>query len=275
MENDTLPSPKVSVMMCVYNGAARIAEAVHSVLNQSFTDFELIVVDDGSTDDTAVLLHAITDPRIRVFTQPHRGIPQARNHALAQARGEYLAVLDADDTAEPDRLSVQVAYLDAHPRLVVLGSAYRQVDHLRGRTLSVVSPADDAAIRRAMLRGNPFCHSTVMMRRTAVAQSGPYSEDFPYTQDYELWSRLALTGEMANLPDFLVTRHYHQRSVSNRWRTEWQRLLLFMRANSRAIRRLGYPWYHQLRVLLALRFLALDAYASLRSWRLTQTHDQP
>ncbi|MBK6327508.1 MAG: glycosyltransferase [Chloroflexi bacterium] len=268
METNYSRPPKVSVMMCVYNGQAHIAEAVASILAQSFADLELIVVDDGSTDDTAVILQTITDPRLHVFSQSHLGIPQARNHALAQAGGEYLAVLDADDTAVPSRLEQQIAFLDAQPHIVVVGSAYLQEDHLRGRTIRVTPPTDDGAIRQAMLRGNPFCHSTVMMRRTAVNQSGPYAEDFPYVQDYELWTRLALTGQMANLPDFLVTRHYHQHSVSNSWRKEGLRLWLFMRANSRAIRRLGYPWYHQLRVLLALRFIPLDLYATLRSSRL-------
>ncbi len=274
MTLDPAHPPKVSVMMCVYNGEARILAAVNSVLNQTWADFELVVVDDGSTDDTAVLLQTIPDPRLRVFHQPHRGIPQARNHALAQARGHYLAVLDADDIAAPERLQRQVAYLDAHPQVVVVGSAYVQEDHLRGRSIPVTPPLTDAAIRRAMLHGNPFCHSTVMMRRTAVNQSGPYAEDFPFVQDYELWTRLALTGEMANLPDLLVTRHYHPHNVSNNWRREGLRLWLFMRANSRAIRRLGYPWYHQLRVLLALKFIPLDLYAAFKSRRAKRTNHE-
>ncbi len=272
MATEISPRPKVSVMICVYNGADVVMQAVDSILAQTFTDFELIVVDDGSTDDTAERVQACPDARLRFFQQAHLGIPQARNHALAQARGAYLAVLDADDVADPNRLEAQAAFLETHPEVVMVGTGYVQADQLLKRDKTVTPPLTDAAIRRAMLRGNPFCHSTVMMRRSAIDKVGFYSEAFPFVQDYELWSRLAQAGKLANLPELLVTRHYHSRSVSNNFRNEFYRFALFARANHYAIQRLGAPktaYFYTVRAIVL--FFILDLYAILKNWRHKQT----
>jgi glycosyltransferase involved in cell wall biosynthesis len=263
-------------MICVYNGAESVLDAIHSILNQTYTDLELIVVDDGSTDDTAVRIRTITDPRLRFFTQPHRGIPHTRNHALSHARAPLLAVLDADDTAHPTRLATQIAYMQTHPQTVLLGAGYIQQDHLRGVRKTVTPPPTDAAIRHALLRGNPFCHSTVIMRRSAIEQTGPYSTDFPFVQDYELWSRLAQCGQLANLPDPLVTRHYSPHSVSNNFRNELYRFTLFARANHRAIQRLNAPptaYFFTVRAILL--FFLLDTYAALKNWWRQTIRRQP
>ena len=267
MGNQTQESPRVSVTIVVYNGAQFIGEAIDSLLAQTFADFEVIVVDDGSTDETASILAAIDGPRLYVLSQNNQGIPRARNRALRHTRGGYVAVLDADDIAHPNRLAEQVAFLDAHPAVVAVGSAYRQVDMLRERTVDIVPPLEDVSIRRAMISGSPFCHSSVMMRRAALEQVGPYDEDFRFSQDYELWSRLAQAGELRNLPQVLVTRRYHTGSVSNNLRTEMLRLRLFWRASGRAAQRLGFPRHLRLLALRAMMLtLSVDIFAAAKYW---------
>lgn len=261
-------SPILSVLMSVYNGEAFLQRSVESILAQTFTDFEFIIIDDGSTDATPTILAQFSDPRIRVVTQANQGLTRTLNTGLGLSHGRFIARMDADDEAMPDRFQKQVDYLQSQPEVVVLGTGYRQVDLLRNRTLDIIPPQSDEAIRRALLHGNPICHPSVMMRRDALLEAGGYDETFRYTQDYELWSRMAGYGRLHNLPHILLIRRYHQHSVSNNLRQEGLRLWLFMRANSRAIHRLGYPWYHQLRVLLALRFIPLDIYATVQSRRL-------
>jgi glycosyltransferase involved in cell wall biosynthesis len=260
-------APTVSVTMCVFNGEAFVGQAIESILGQTFADLELIVVDDGSTDGTAAVLAGYSDPRLQVLSKPHLGIPKARNHALSQARGEFIAVLDADDMAHPTRLAHQVDYLCQHPPIVVLGSGYLQVDLMRNRTLEIMPPRTNDAIRRAMVTGNPICHSSAMIRRSALDRAGHYSESFSFSEDYELWSRLAQVGELCNLDEVLVTRRYHEHSVSNDMSNELLHLRLFWRVSALAIDRLGFPWLYR---LLSLRsiclFLAVDLYTAAKQW---------
>jgi glycosyltransferase involved in cell wall biosynthesis len=244
--------PTVSVVMSVYNSELYLAHALESILSQTFTDFELIVIDDGSTDGSAEILHSTSDPRLRVVEQNNAGLTRSLNRGFALAKGEYVARIDADDTCLPGRLAAQVAYMDQHQATVLLGTAYRHVDLLRDRQVDIYPPREDEALRRAMVSGNPFCHSSVMVRRAAVVKEGGYDESFPYLQDYELWSRLAQVGELANLPQILVSRRYHAASLSNDWRTELLRLSLFVRANWLAISRLGFPPVYRLYTLRTL-----------------------
>jgi GT2 family glycosyltransferase len=172
--------------------------------------------------------------------------------------------MDADDVARPDRFQRQVDFMDVQPAVVAVGSGYCHQDLTRGRVQNIVPPLDDAGIRRALISGNPLCHPSVIMRKSALEAVGGYDESFRYSQDYELWSRLAQIGQLANLPEILLTRRYHEHSVSNNFRTEIRRLILFMRANRAAISRSGRPTYQQLRVLKSLVFLPIDLYHFIR-----------
>lgn len=263
----TTTTPLVSVLMGVHNGERFLKNAIVSILEQTITDFEFVIIDDGSTDNTPHILAQYMDPRIQVVTQANQGLTRTLNSGLRLCQGRFIARMDADDQALPNRFEKQVNFLLNNPDVVMLGSGFRQEDLLRQRSEDIILPKTDAAIRRAMLSGNPFCHPAVMMRRDALLAVGGYDESFRYTQDYELWSRLIAYGRFHNLPEVLLVRRYHKDNISNSWRNEGLRLWLFMRANSRAIRRLGYPWYHQLRVLLALKFIPLDLYAALKSRR--------
>jgi glycosyltransferase involved in cell wall biosynthesis len=210
-------TPAVSVMMPAYNAARYVAEAVESVLAQTFGDFELLIVDDGSTDRTPAILrrYAARDGRIRLTTRENRGISATRNELLAMARGEFAAVLDADDVALPRRLEAQVAYLRDHPDVVAVGSVYEGVD-AGGRYLfdPTVSLDDEAMQEEALAGGCPILQSSAMMRREAAVRVGGYREAMAPAEDVDLWLRLGEVGRLANVPEVLAKYRVHDRSIS-------------------------------------------------------------
>jgi hypothetical protein len=204
----------LSVVMPVYEGAPFLAAAVQSVLAQSYRDFELIVVDDGSTDDTASILQRIDDPRLRVLrSESNLGLPRSINRGIAAARGELIARHDADDLSRPDRFAAQVAFLDARRDVVLAGTAVRLID-ARGRAMTRTQYKATSAlgIDWQLLFDNPFAHGSVMFRRGA----GEYDESFAWGEDYELWSRIAATNAVANLPEPLVDQRVHRASFTGR-----------------------------------------------------------
>jgi glycosyltransferase involved in cell wall biosynthesis len=241
--------------MGVRDGATWLSEAIQSVFDQTLADLELIVIDDGSTDGTPSLLAAVRDPRLVVERHARTGLTVALNRALGRARAPLVARLDADDLALPDRLARQRAFLDAHPDVGLLGTGARDVD-AHGREVRVVRPPeDDIAIRRILIRRNPFVHSSIMMRRVLVEQVGGYDPSFPVAQDYDLWLRLGGITCMANLPEPLVVR----RLVAGRVTVvrDSERLRAEARARWRAVRRGAYPPRDALFALRPLLALAL------------------
>ena len=216
-------TPKVSVMMPVYNSAPYLARTLESILTQTFADFELVIIDDGSSDDSVRVLneHAAGDPRIRLTCRKNRGAVTTRNEILAQCRGEYLAVNDADDISLRDRLRQQVAFLDANPQVVCAGGEF-DIIHAAGRRLTTLHPPpDDAEIQRLSLRGHcAICHSAGMMRTAAVRRAGGYDSDFRFAHDLELWLRLGEIGQLANLPQTVIQFRLHDKSISETKREE-------------------------------------------------------
>jgi len=202
--------PRVTVFIPVHNRQRYITTAVDSILAQTFTDFELLVVDDGSTDATLDVLAGYTDPRLRVEANPRNlGIPATRNRGLELARGDYIALLDSDDAARPNRLARQVATLDRHPELAQIGSACDFMGADGQRIHRVRRPpqgADDVAASLAF-----FCALTnrTIMARTAILREHGYSDDFSRCQDYDLHQRMSRTQRMANLGDILVCGREH------------------------------------------------------------------
>ena len=233
--------PAVSVLMGVWNGAPQVREAIESVLSQTVADLELIVVDDDSTDATPAILASFRDPRLQVVRRARGGLTSALNAALSLSRAPLLARLDADDVALPERLARQRAFLDAHPDVGVLGSAAREVD-AEGREVAVVRPPEsDGAIRRMLIRRNPFVHSSVMMRRAAVERAGGYDVSLPVAQDYDLWMRMSRLVGLANLPDVLVVRRLLPGRVSVE--RDSDRLRAEARVRWRAVASGAYPWW--------------------------------
>jgi len=250
----------VSVVMSVYNGAPWVGAAVESLLVQTLTDLEVIVIDDGSTDATPDVLASLRDPRLRVERRTRQGLTLALNRALALARAPLLARLDADDLALPERLARQREFLQAHPEVGLLGTGAREVDPA-GREVAIVRPpVDDATIRRTLIRANPFVHSSVVMRRALLERVGGYDPSFPVAQDYDLWMRLARVTRLANLGEPLVIRRLAAGRVTAV--RDDDRLRAEARIRWRAVRSHVYPWWC---VAFALRPLA--ALALPTAWR--------
>ena len=211
--------PEVSVIMSVYNGDRFLAAAVESILTQTYGDFEFLILDDGSRDRSPEILQAYAeqDPRIRLLTQANRGLTVSLNHLIEESQGQFLARMDADDLAYPDRLGRQVAFLRRHPQVVCVGTGQRWIDE-EGLTLLECVPAqDNATLQAQLLAGHTeICHPTAMIRRQAVKVVGGYDPQFNCTQDLDLWLRLGEVGELANLPDLLLDYRVHADSVSER-----------------------------------------------------------
>ncbi len=206
---------QVSVVLPVFNGAKTLGAAIGSILTQTLVDFELLVINDGSKDETSSVAHSFDDPRIRVIDLPvNQGLICALNIGLAQARGEFLARMDHDDIAHPERLRRQVSALIAH-NAVICGSAIQPFGAIRGRP--ILYPLADREIRAALPIVSPFAHPTVTMR-TDVCRTLRYSPSAQHCEDYDLWWRLSKHGVMINLPDTLLNYRFHEGQISANYR---------------------------------------------------------
>jgi glycosyltransferase involved in cell wall biosynthesis len=206
------------------------------------------------------VLASLRDSRLRVERRPRAGLTRSLIRALELARAPLLARLDADDLALPERLARQRQCLKAHPEIGLLGTGAREVDEAGLDVAIVRPPVDDAAIRRALIRANPFVHSSVLMRRAALDQAGGYDPSFPVAQDYDLWMRLARVACLANLPEPLVIRRLTPGRVSAV--RDDDRLRAEARVRWRAVRNGTYPWWCAVFALRPLAALALPA-----AWR--------
>jgi glycosyltransferase involved in cell wall biosynthesis len=211
-----MDSPTISVVMSVFNGEPFLREAVESILAQTFRDFELIIIDDGSTDTTPQILvdYAKRDSRVRVFRQENVGRAESLNRGLTLARSSLVARIDADDIALSERFQRQLDFLSSHPEVGLLGAAYVRI-RADGRTIDTEKPPlDDAQIRQHMARYNPICHSTVMMRKELALAVGGYRKLLLDTDDYDLWLRMSERTKIANLEEPVVRYRIHARQVS-------------------------------------------------------------
>jgi glycosyltransferase involved in cell wall biosynthesis len=201
----------VSVVMRVYNGERYLRDAIESILGQTFSNFELLVVNDGSTDGTpAVLSEYRRDPRVRVIKQPNSGANAAASRGVREARGTYVAIMDADDRSDPHRLAKQVAFLEQNADHVLVGSAMRIINE-QGRPVAYRQyPLDDDSLRAATMIHNPFGHSTICFRRAEALACGGYTTEFDGAEDFDFNVRLRMLGKAANLPEALVDYRVHK-----------------------------------------------------------------
>ena len=222
------------------NGESDIQEAVESILDQTYEDYEFIVIDDGSTDSTPEILQGFVDPRLRVITQETQGLTKALNMGIGLSKGEYIARLDADEIAHSDRLSRQVDYLDSHPNVGLVGSFCKNVNKVSGGEDVWTYPVEDKDIREALPCRNVFVHGSVMMRRRVLDEVGLYDQSLVYVQDYELWGRITDKFKVHNLPDVLLTRKITPQSLSERPELLTARMWAGLRAQLSVMHRLGH-----------------------------------
>ena len=214
-------TPTISVAMSVFNGEEYLSAAIDSILAQTFSDFEFIIVDDGSTDHSAAIVRGYDDPRIVLLSQENRGVAAALNHALSRANGVYIARQDADDVSMSDRFALQVQWLETHPEIAVLGTGALLIDP-QGRPFSRVNPfTRHQRLVKELRRGIcPLVHGSVMCRRQALLHSGPYNPAFGHMQDVELWLRMSLNHRLGNLRTMLYQLRKHDSSITQRERID-------------------------------------------------------
>jgi glycosyltransferase involved in cell wall biosynthesis len=259
----------VTVVLAVFNGAAYIVEAVTSILAQTYRDFELLVIDDGSTDETRALLAplAAADARLRVFAEPHRGLVGSLNYGISVARGSLIARMDADDVALPGRFAAQVAYLDTHSDCVVVGTSILKVN-ADGITATKKSTASWHRPMFAPLAFPPQIggvpHPTAMIRASALAAVGGYRLYFYNAEDRDLWARLWTVGRVHQLPEVALRYRVHAGSVTRQKRGEQllSHMLVDMAAVARHLR-LSDDAILQRSLISGNKQAALDEYAIL------------
>jgi len=205
-------NPRVSIIMPVYNGAKFVAQAIQSVLAQDYGDYEIIVADDGSTDNTQEVLRQFGD-KVTVLTLAHRGICATRNEAIRASRGEFIALIDSDDLWEPHKLSLQIAYLDEHPEFA-LAYAYSTnfTDESEGNVNLVKKLDFEGFIFKDLFTKNSFANSTIVMRRPAFDEVGGYDESLLAMEDFELNLRISRKYQIGRVPKSLVRRRIHPAS---------------------------------------------------------------
>jgi hypothetical protein len=210
--------PRVSVVMSVLNGERFLREAVESILDQSFQEFEFIIINDGSTDHTGEILDGYqrTDPRVRVYHQENRGLVESLNRASFLAQGKYIARMDADDVAVKDRLIWQVNFLERHPEVAVVGGAFESIDMIGKASGTCFFPTRDREIKSALNDECVLVHPTVLMRKDAFVSAGAYRKVVVDAEDYDLWLRMADHFQMANLGVVVLKRRHHPYQVSVR-----------------------------------------------------------
>jgi len=224
----------VSVLLPVYNSASYVAESIESILSQTWRDFELIILNDGSQDESASIIKKFNDPRVRYFEHENRGLAATLNRGIEISIGKYLARQDADDISKPERLAKQVKYLETHPACGLIGTWADIWTESEPSNRALNHPAENEVLKLELLFDNPFVHSSVMMRKECLMELGGYTVDSSRQppEDYELWSRFARRYELANIPEPLVI--YREvacslsRSADNQF---WERIVKISQEN--------------------------------------------
>lgn len=207
--------PEISVLVAVYNGADFLKEAMDSILGQTFTDLEFILINDGSTDDTEAIISACTDKRLRYFrNEQNLGLTRTLNYGIELARGRYIARMDADDVSLPERLEKQYHYLEAHPEIAFCCSKAYTIDETGKRTGAIERVTGPEHIKVQLMFGNRFIHSSAFIR-AEILKTAKYDSEFPYAHDFDLFVRLTDKYAAENLDEYLVLYREHQRNITH------------------------------------------------------------
>ena len=250
--------PLVSVIMPVFNASRYLPEALESLAGQTFQDFEVVVVDDGSSDNSYEILQNFSKINLRIFRQQNAGVGAALARACEEAQGVFLARMDADDRAMPTRLERQVAFLQKNPEVGLLGTAISRINDLGNPLGNLFFPKDHNFICKRLIARNLFCHPTVIMRADLVSRAGGYNPSRRVLDDYDLWLRMVGISKMANLDEILLEYRVHSASESSCY----QRNLLWRGISARwhAIRAGSYPIHSIIHLLPPLLYWMLPKF---------------
>lgn len=223
-----MKEPKVTILMSVYNGEKYLKEAVDSILNQTFQDFEFIIINDASTDGTLDILKSYSDTRIKIHTnKKNLGVAKSLNVGLKIAKGEYIARQDSDDISMPERLALQVDFLDRHPAYAVVGVFPKVIYEHSDKIRYGQRPVEDIDIRKTLKAKNCIVHGSAMIRMKCLLDVGLYDESMANSEDYELWLRLSKKYAFRNIAKFLYVLRLHNKNLDTGYMIEQQIFVAF------------------------------------------------
>jgi len=222
----------VTVLMSVYNGEKYLCEAVDSILNQTFKDFEFLIINDGSTDGTAEIIKSYQDSRIKIINnEKNIGLTKSLNKGLKFAKGEYIARMDADDISYPNRLEVQYEYMKSNSDLAICASSYEQINE-NGNTIKVIKGyLECEQLYYFLTFANQLAHSTVFLRKSIILKLNGYDDKLIQSQDYDLWCRVSRIGKIVRIDEILLKLRIHQNNISSKYKNNQKYV-----ANSVALR---------------------------------------
>jgi glycosyltransferase involved in cell wall biosynthesis len=225
--------PKISILICTYNRANFIEKAIQSVLNQTLIDFEIIIMDDDSKDNTEDIIKSLKDSRIKYYkNETNLGISRNRNLGLSKSAGKYIAILDSDDFwIDNNKLQKQFDFLENNPEYVLIGSNIKIIDEKENFIKNTDFETEDIEIRKKILKSNQIPHSSVMYRKEAIEKVGLYNEKFSCDEDLDLFLKLGLIGKMKNLKEITTayTRHSEGFSQKRKLSMAWNHFLIVMK----------------------------------------------
>jgi glycosyltransferase involved in cell wall biosynthesis len=208
-------SPKVSVVMSVYNGEKYLKEAIDSILSQTFKDFEFIIINDGSTDNSLKIIKSYKDPRIVLISRKNKGLVASLNEGIKKAKGEYIARQDADDISKKNRLKKEMHAIDCYDNVALLGSSMQVMD-MRGRILHAhYVLTEDPELRAELLVRSPFAHGSVIYKKEFAIDAGLYRESHWPAEDYDLWLRISKYGKLLNFHEPLYIYRENEAGISS------------------------------------------------------------
>jgi glycosyltransferase involved in cell wall biosynthesis len=255
--------PRISVVTSVYNGEAYLEECVDSILNQTFQDFEYIILNNGSTDRTPEILKSYPDPRLRIIHQENLGVPKSLNKGISLCRSDLMAHLDADDYVHPQWLEKHIEFMIQNPDVVICSSRFEELFNGKLYPQSFPLIEGDHEIRKSLCFMNPIPHSFTIIRKTALLKAGGYDPKLIIAHDYDLWIRLLEEGKGHNLNDTLGVCRIHTASFSSK--KERTMIKEVLQVQWRAYRKLGGSFWKMVRSL-SKRGIAWFVPARLRSY---------
>lgn len=255
--------PKVSLVMSVFNQERFLKEAIKSILGQTYKDFEFLILDDGSFDNSFKIFKSFKDKRIKIFQNKKRqGLAKSLNFLIKKAKGKYIARMDGDDVSLPTRLLTQVRFLDKHPQIALVG-CWAKIINDKGKVIGEFRhPLNYKQIRKVILSYNPFIHPSVMFRKEAFKKIGGYDESLPYSQDYDLFLRFVINYPCINIKRFLFKFRWHPDFGKQK-----KQHLNALKVRLRAIKDYGYNKWEVIKLLKTLVFYLIPVQIKKYYWQ--------